>query len=142
MCSRCGGRGYIEAHIPGYTHYETDAGEPCPSYHFRRAVCPVCFGSLGQYLKRQEEWSARTFGHSTRTKELLEHIRKELAEIEAAPHDLTEWVDVIILALDGYWRHGGSPDSIMAALQAKQDKNFARKWPTPKSEDEAVEHIR
>ncbi len=95
---------------------------------------------IGEYLKRQEEWSSRTFGHGTRTLGVTKHIEKEIAEIRAKPHDLFEWVDVIILAMDGYWRHGGSPESLMIALQAKQDKNFSRNWPTPTSEDEAVEH--
>jgi hypothetical protein len=97
---------------------------------------------LTEYLTRQWEWSRRTFGEGRRTKGILEHIRKELSEIEAKPDDLSEWVDVMILAMDGYWRHGGKPESLMADLQAKQDKNFARKWPTPTSEDVAVEHVR
>lgn len=38
-CRHCGGKGYIEVHRPGFTHYETDAGEPCPSYHYDRTLC-------------------------------------------------------------------------------------------------------
>lgn len=98
--------------------------------------------SMVEYLKRQWDWSRRTFGEGRRTKGIIQHITKELLEIEANPDDLSEWVDVVILALDGYWRHGGNPESLMADLQAKQDKNFSRQWPTPKSEDEAVEHVR
>ena len=97
---------------------------------------------ITEYLKRQEEWSSRTFGHGLRTKGIIQHISKELREIEEKPHDLSEWVDVILLAMDGYWRHGGSPESLMGALQAKQDKNFSRVWPKQSSEDEAVEHDR
>lgn len=26
-------------HMPGFTHYETDAGEPCPSYHYSNGPC-------------------------------------------------------------------------------------------------------
>jgi hypothetical protein len=44
--------------------------------------------------------------------------------------------------MDGFWRHGGKPEDLMGALQAKQDKNFSRVWPTPVSEDVAVEHDR
>jgi hypothetical protein len=98
--------------------------------------------ALTAYLTRQWEWSARTFGPGKRTKGVVEHIRKELTEVLAKPHDLSEWIDVIILAMDGYWRHGGKVDQLLADLQAKQDKNFARKWPTPTSEDIAVEHDR
>jgi hypothetical protein len=94
------------------------------------------------YLTRQWEWSKRTFGPGKRTKGILRHIEKELLEIEAKPDDLTEWADVVILAMDGFWRHGGKPEDLMRVLQAKQEKNFARVWPTPTSEDEATEHVR
>lgn len=97
--------------------------------------------SLITYIERQAEWSHRTFGPGLRTKGIIDHIRKELLEVEVDPGDLEEWIDVIILAIDGYWRHGGSPLDFMYQLQAKQNKNFDRKWPVPTSED-AIEHIR
>lgn len=40
-CRRCSGTGFVEQHQPGHTHYETDAGEPCPAYHYRKVPC-VC----------------------------------------------------------------------------------------------------
>lgn len=86
---------------------------------------------IEDYTARQKEWSAKTFGPGLRTVGVTEHIKKELAEILEAPQDLEEWVDVIILALDGYWRAGGRPRDIMTHLQAKQDINFARAWPSP-----------
>jgi len=73
---------------------------------------------------------------------LTKHIEKECAEIRAAPEDLTEWIDVIILGLDGYWRAGGSPEILQLLLQTKQDKNIAREWGPPGSEDQPNEHIR
>lgn len=97
---------------------------------------------IEEYLRLQWEWSRRTFGPGRRTLGITDHIRKELAEIEAKPDDLSEWVDVAILAMDGYWRHGGKPEAFMDALLAKQRKNFARTWPAPVSEDIAVEHDR
>lgn len=97
---------------------------------------------LAAYVVRQMEWSKRTFGIGKRTLGVVNHIQKELAEIRDKPEDLSEWIDVIILAMDGYWRHGGNPDELLLHLQRKQDKNFARQWPTPTSEDEAVEHVR
>lgn len=96
---------------------------------------------LGEHLEQQKEWSEVTFGPGQRTLGILAHIRKELAEIEASPHDLEEWIDVIQLALDGYWRHGGDPLHIMLDLQAKLAKNKARKWPAILPEDEPTEHI-
>jgi hypothetical protein len=108
----------------------------------RREALEEAANPLGVYLRRQWEWSKRTFGPGRRTKGICQHITKEIAEVLAKPGDLSEWVDIAILAMDGYWRHGGTPEQFMADMQAKQDKNFARTWPTPESEDVAVEHVR
>ena len=99
---------------------------------------------LVDYLERQWTWSKRTFGPGKRTKGIKQHIEKELKEIIADPDDLKEWADVITLGLDGFWRHGGSPQGLIEILQATQEKNFPRDWPDwrGKSEDEAIEHDR
>jgi len=101
-------------------------------------------GNLVEYIRRQIEWSSRTFGPGPRTAGLLAHIRSELTEIEDDPADVTEWIDVIILAIDGAWRAGHSPEAIVAALHAKQAKNEARKWPDWRTGDpnEPIEHNR
>jgi len=100
--------------------------------------------SIESYYRRQIEWSRNTFGPGTRTAGVIDHIRKELKEIEAEPTDLSEWIDVVILAMDGFWRHGGSAEDLMPRLIAKQQKNFARKWPDWRSmsPDKAIEHDR
>ncbi len=85
--------------------------------------------NLHSHLERQRDWSTKTFGPGDRAKGVVDHIRKELLEIERDPRDLTEWIDVVILALDGAWRSGASPEGIIKALVAKQAKNEARKWP-------------
>lgn len=115
----------------------------------RRAMEKAVLGteptdSLEQYYERQIEWSKTTFGPALRTNGIIDHITKELAEIAADPHDLSEWVDVMILAMDGFWRHGGTAKDIMPALLAKQTKNMARNWPDwrTRSEDQAIEHDR
>lgn len=82
---------------------------------------------LINYIARQRKWSEKTFGPGKRTKGLIEHIKLELKEIEQDPLDIIEWVDVIILALDGYWRAGGL--DVELDLMDKQDINFKRKWP-------------
>lgn len=97
---------------------------------------------LKLYLWKQRAWSLVTFGEGKRTVGITAHIAKELDEIRAQPDDLEEWIDVIILALDGYWRAGGQPDTIEWQLREKQDKNFARQWPERQPEDHATEHIR
>lgn len=98
---------------------------------------------LGAHLTRQAEWSERTFGPGARTEGVIDHIRKELREIEVAPGDLSEWIAVVLLALDGAWRSGASPDEIVSALAAKQARNENREWPDWRQADtsRAIEHV-
>ncbi|RQF90602.1 hypothetical protein IPC255_19480 [Pseudomonas aeruginosa] len=100
--------------------------------------------SFEQHLHRQRRFSERTFGPGSRAAGVIDHIRKELREIEEAPGDLAEWIDVVILALDGAWRTGATPAQIIDALVAKQTKNEARTWPDWRSApaDKAIEHNR
>lgn len=96
------------------------------------------------HLDRQREFSLRTFGPGPRTNGVLDHIAKELDEIRKAPDDLSEWADIIILALDGAWRTGAEPQDILDAIAAKQAKNEARTWPDWRTQDpnKAIEHDR
>jgi hypothetical protein len=96
------------------------------------------------HLARQREFSLATFGPGSRLHGVLDHIRKELGEIEADPTDLGEWVDVIILAFDGAWRAGWEPQDIIDAIKAKQSRNEARSWPDWRTQpsDRAIEHVR
>lgn len=106
-------------------------------------VTGPCF-DLIRHLHRQRRFSLNTFGPGTRSKGVIDHIRKELVEIEAAPLELEEWVDVILLALDGAWRAGYSPEDIAEAIEGKQERNEARAWPDWRtaSPDQAIEHVR
>lgn len=103
---------------------------------------------LVSHLRRQAEFSARTFGPGQRTHGVCDHIRKELREVEedaaAGNQTLDEWVDVIILGFDGAWRSGATPEQIVAAIEAKQAKNEARTWPDWRTADpnKAIEHVR
>lgn len=96
------------------------------------------------HLRRQREFSERTFGPGARTKGVLDHIRRELVEIEGKPHDVYEWIDVVLLALDGAWRAGHSPEDIVLALAVKQERNERRTWPDWRTQpaDKAIEHVR
>ncbi|CAB3858648.1 hypothetical protein LMG26788_02142 [Achromobacter pulmonis] len=96
------------------------------------------------HLARQAEFSALTFGPGARVAGVCDHIRKELIEVETSGGDLKEWVDVIILGLDGAWRSGATPQEIIAAIVAKQAKNEARTWPDWRTVDptKAIEHDR
>lgn len=102
-----------------------------------------CF-DFAAHLQRQREWSERTFGPGNRTLGIVDHIRKELGEILAAPDDAEEFVDVVILGLDGLWRIGKTPVQIIEAIAAKQAKNEARQWPDWRTmpADKAIKHVR
>ena len=75
---------------------------------------------------------------------VLDHLRKELVEIENNPTDLEEWIDVVMLALDGAWRAGYEPHEIADQLSAKLYKNEVRTWPDWRlsAPNKAIEHIR
>lgn len=104
----------------------------------------VSWNGFLAYLQRHHAWAERTFGPGDNTLGILDHIRKELVEVERAPRDLEEWIDVIILALDGARRNGASPQDIVDTLIAKQAKNEARKWPDWRTvpPGKAIEHVR
>lgn len=97
-----------------------------------------------EHLRRQKKFSENTFGPGMRTKGVVDHIRKELVEIENDPTDLMEWVDVILLAFDGAWRSGATPEEIISGIQQKQAKNEQRKWPDWRTSDpnKAIEHVK
>ena len=110
---------------------------------------------LKQHLLRQMAFSHATFGPGERTAGVIDHIRKELVEVETANGDSSEWVDVVILALDGLTRrlafcNGGrnNPESVaeMACgmIRGKQARNEARTWPDWRTADpnKAIEHDR
>jgi hypothetical protein len=107
--------------------------------------CPGGFDLL-TWLTRQRDFSRRAFGPGTRQAGILDHIRTELVEVEAAaPADvLGEWTDLVILALDGAWRSGATPEQIAAALTAKLARNEQRTWPDWRTAptDRAIEHDR
>jgi hypothetical protein len=99
---------------------------------------------LIHHLHRQRAFSERTFGPGPRLAGILDHLRKELREVEANPADISEWIDLVLLAFDGAWRQGFTPEQIAAALTAKQIKNEARTWPDWRTipDGKAIEHDR
>lgn len=97
-----------------------------------------------EFLHRKISWSKMTFGPGRRTNGIANHIRKELKEIEDNPDDLEEWIDIILLAIDGAWRSGADPQQIVGMLVKKTRTNEMRHWPDWKKmkEDEPIEHLR
>jgi hypothetical protein len=102
--------------------------------------------TIEQWLYEHSAWSVKVNGpfneNNRRTVGIVNHIRKELQEILSDPLDREEWIDVIILGLDGYLRHGGQICQVLSDLQSKLAKNKGRKWPKPVDQDTPVEHIR
>ena len=103
---------------------------------------------LVAHLRRQAAFSERTFGPGDRTAGVIDHIRKELTEVQAdadaGKPTLPEWIDVVILALDACWRTGATPEQIVQALVAKQTRNEGRRWPDWRTVPlgQAIEHDR
>lgn len=124
---------------------------------------------MAAFLERHREWSWSTFGTPKQREDqwnalrsstvypqggkvpifspvsgVIEHIRKELVEIEKNPTDIPEWFDVLHLACDGYLRAGGTIQEFMVGLFAKQRVNFNRRWPdwTKTEPGRATEHER
>jgi len=97
--------------------------------------------SLQKLLEDQILWSMKTFGPAYRTEGILRHIEKECNEARAAPFDLSEYVDIIILAMDLYWRHGGMPDELEEAIAKKQEINRGRTYRVTDDETPS-EHVR
>lgn len=110
---------------------------------------------LKQHLIRQMAWSHATFGPGTRTDGVIDHIRKELQEVQDASGDASEWVDVVILALDGLTRQlaycngpRNYPDQVAEIacnmIRRKQAKNEGRDWPDWRTAapGKAIEHIK
>jgi hypothetical protein len=102
--------------------------------------------SFDDYINRHWEWGRNTFGPREERDEqgVIQHIKKEIAEIESNPKDLWEWIDLLILGMDGFIRAGGDKDMLLRMLFEKQKVNFARDWPdwrtAPKGT--AIEHVR
>jgi hypothetical protein len=99
---------------------------------------------LVKHLERQRSFSLNTFGPGARTKGVTDHIEKELEEIRKQPDDLIEWVDVILLSLDGAWRTGATSEEIAKAIEAKLTKNENRAWPDWQTADpdKAIQHVK
>lgn len=81
------------------------------------------------WLDRKMAWSYETFGPGTRTDGVLDHISEEMEEVRKNPADTREWVDIILLAMDGAMRNGASGEGLIEAIHAKQNRNFQREWP-------------
>jgi hypothetical protein len=99
------------------------------------------------YLRRHVEWGHATFGSPADGRGPLgplDHLKKEIVEITEDPTDLKEWIDAIILSIDGFLRAGGKLTMVLPMLLHKQSVNALRDWPDWKTADpnKAIEHVR
>ena len=100
-----------------------------------------------EYINRQIRFSARAFGPGSRNGGVTDHIIKELTTevLEGTPEeDPSEWIDVIMLAIDGAWRSGLTAQQIIGGLQDKLAVNESRTWPNWRTAEpgKAIEHDR
>jgi len=112
--------------------------------------------NLIDHIHRQMRFSLQAFGPGSRQKGVVDHIRKELVEIEEGDNDHEEWVDAWLLSTDGLWRSvRDNPkfsdltdrevaEMICDRIDRKQSKNERRVWPDwrTQSPDAAIEHVR
>ena len=94
------------------------------------------------WLEGKLAWSYKTFGMAERAEGVCKHIEAELVEVRADPYDIKEWIDVVLLALDGACRTGHTPREIVETLVEKQKANELRKWAPPPLNDQPSFHIK
>lgn len=110
--------------------------------------------NLRDHLIRQMAFSHATFGPGERREGVLDHIKREVREVEDANGEAAEWVDLVILALDGLTRrlayvNGDRADPYIVAdtacrmIRNKQTRNESRVWPDWRTApaNKAIEHV-
>jgi len=109
-----------------------------------KALAQRGWDGFAAFCQRLLDWSKGAHGPAARTKGVLDHMRKELLEIEAQPDDLEEWIDMVLLSINGAMRRGFTPAQIVGGLLAKMSKNEDRVWPDWRTADpdKAIEHVR
>ena len=95
-------------------------------------------------LNRFFKINVEKFGPGERLAGTLDHIKKELIEVEDDPHAAEEWIDVALLALQGAFRHGHDAEAVAGTFIRKIAKIEARTYPDWRTADpdKAIEHIR
>lgn len=87
-----------------------------------------------------KQWTEKQFPQRTMAS-ILAHLRKETHELEAAPKDIMEFADCMMLLLDAASYQGIHASDILRACGEKLVINKARKWGAPNAQG-FVEHIR
>ena len=90
------------------------------------------------------EWSQATFGSDAEHGPLgpLKHLQHEADEAMAAPTDITEFADILLLLIDAARRAGHSWNGIVDAADTKLHTVLMhRTYPTPEG-DEPSFHVK
>jgi Protein of unknown function (DUF550) len=101
------------------------------------------FSNICDVLEDKRDWSIRTFGGLDEIGPLgpIRHMAKEVAELEAAPHDIMEYVDVLFLLDDALIRAGF--DWATLASKAYDKLGILEQRHYPKTPDGvSSEHVR
>lgn len=103
---------------------------------------PKSLDLIDHIRNRQIPFSKQTFGPGSRANGVLDHIEKEIEEVREDPEDVEEWIDIVMLGLDGAWRslqgrvsEEEIPNLIAAVISGKQTKNERRQWPDWRTQD-------
>ena len=94
-----------------------------------------------EFIERKMVWSFNTFGDQ-KVCGVIDHIRDELLEVEENPADIEEWVDVLLLTIDGVVRAGFSADDIINELERKHKVNMSRRWEGIEKGTSAIKHVK
>lgn len=96
---------------------------------------------LVHLLREMLVWSKETFGCGIRTEPILKHIEMEVKEVrDSKGEDPYEWIDIIILAMDGALNAGYTPEEIAFFLRNKFEKNKKRTY--EKNKDGVFLHVK
>jgi hypothetical protein len=85
-------------------------------------------------------WTEKQFPQRT-THSIAAHLRKETLELEAAPNDIMEYADCMMLLLDAASFNGIHASDILNACYEKLAINKKRTWGEVNDEG-FVEHVR
>lgn len=88
---------------------------------------------------KQRLFSLATFGNTTldRLTRNLNHIKSELLEINEQPSNIEEWADLLLIAIDSFWRTGG----IALRIYNRELKEIASYYRDTLAIAEHIDHI-
>src|SRR5579883_2855413 len=118
-CKKCKGAGIYEAHQPGHTHYETDAGEPCPWFHYSKIPCGCVFTEINQKVAALE-------ASNERMRDLVRYKRHELFDNDLISREefasLVSETPGAVVRLEGYDKAKAEFKARVAALEEQLEQ--------------------